>query len=75
MDSKYLIFTMESHYLRIQIEDKAKSTSGVNNINSVEIQNLVISLPPLPEQQRIVAEIERRLSQASTSSAYIENAL
>ena len=75
VDSKYLIFTMESHYLRIQIEDKAKSTSGVNNINSVEIQNLVISLPPLPEQQRIVAEIERRLSQASTSSAYIENAL
>ena len=75
VDSKYLIFTMESHYLRIQIEDKAKSTSGVNNINSVEIQNLEIPLPPLTEQQRIVNEIELRLSQATASETYIENAL
>lgn len=75
VDSKYLIFTMESHYLRIQIEDKAKSTSGVNNINSVEIQNLVISLPSLTEQQRIVKEIESRLSQAEAAEASIAEAL
>lgn len=75
VNSKYLIFTMESHYLRIQIEDKAKSTSGVNNINSVEIQNLVISLPPLTDQHRIVQEIESRLSQSEAAEASIAEAL
>ncbi|MBO7476467.1 MAG: restriction endonuclease subunit S [Salinivirgaceae bacterium] len=75
VNSKFLSLTLESHKLRIQIEDKAKSTSGVNNINSVEIQNLEIPLPPLTEQQRIVAEIESRLSQATASETYIENAL
>lgn len=75
VNSKFLTHTMESHNLRIQIEDKAKSTSGVNNINSVELQNLIIPLPPLSEQQRIVKEIESRLSQATASETYIENAL
>ena len=75
VNSKFLSLTLESHKLRIQIEDKAKSTSGVNNINSVEIQNLEIPLPPLSEQQRIVNEIESRLSQATASETCIENAL
>jgi len=75
VNSKFLTLTLESHNLRIQIEDKAKSTSGVNNINSVEIQNLKIPLPPLTEQQRIVKEIESRLSQATATETYIENAL
>jgi len=75
VNSKFLTLTLESHNLRIQIEDKAKSTSGVNNINSVELQNLIIPLPPLAEQQHIVVEIERRLSQTSASSVCIENAL
>ncbi len=75
VNSKFLTLTLESHNLRIQIEDKAKSTSGVNNINSVEIQNLKISLPPLSEQQRIVAEIESRLSQAEAAEARIAESL
>ncbi len=75
VNSKFLTLTLESHNLRIQIEDKAKSTSGVNNINSVELQNLIIPLPPLAEQQHIVVEIESRLSQAEAAEASIAEAL
>lgn len=48
--------------LRHQIESKAKSTSGVNNINSGELQSLIIPICSPPEQQAIVQEIETRLS-------------
>ncbi len=72
---KFLLFALESHKLRVQIEEKAKSTSGVNNINSVEIQHLQIPLPALPEQQRIVEEIESRLSQTEATEARVAESL
>lgn len=75
VNPKFLLYTLESHNLRVQIEAKAKSTSGVNNINSVEIQSLQISLPPLPEQQRIVAEIESRLSACESMEQSITQSL
>lgn len=75
VNPKFLLYTLESHNLRVQIEEKAKSTSGVNNINSVEIQSLQISIPPLPEQQRIVAEIESRLSACESMEQSIAQSL
>ncbi len=55
--------------------ENASSGTTMSNLNRGIIENCEIPLPPLTEQQRIVKEIESRLSQASTSSAYIENAL
>ena len=55
--------------------ENASSGTTMSNLNRGIIENCEIPLPPLTEQQRIVQEIESRLSQASTSSAYIENAL
>lgn len=48
---------------------------GQGNVGIKAITKTEIPLPPLAEQQRIVQEIESRLSQASASSACIENAL
>jgi type I restriction enzyme S subunit len=62
IDSKFLLHCLSSHNLRIQIESKAKSTSGVNNINSGELESLEIPLFPIQEQHQIVKEIESRLS-------------
>ncbi len=52
------------------------SSGGVQpNLNLGIIKNMILPLPPLAEQQRIVNEIESRLSQATASETYIENAL
>lgn len=50
------------------------SDSGVNLTQS-RFYDLQIPFPPLTEQQRIVQEIESRLSQATATETYIENAL
>jgi len=59
--SKYMLSVMSSHFLRNQIESAAKSTSGVNNINSRELKNLVIPLPSLEEQEEIVSILDYML--------------
>jgi type I restriction enzyme S subunit len=62
IDSKFLLYSLKSHDLRVQIESKAKSTSGVNNINSGELASLEIPHFKLETQHQIVQEIESRLS-------------
>jgi len=48
-------------YLRQQIEFKAKSTSGVNNINSGELQSLIVSICNIKEQIKINSLVEEKL--------------
>jgi len=59
---KYLLHVLSSSVLRNQIEGKAKSTSGVNNINSEELKSLIIPLCSIEEQQLIVNELESKLT-------------
>lgn len=68
VDSDYLHSVLSCHALRIQIEAKAKSTSGVNNINSGELQSLIIPLCSVEEQ----AALLERLSQALTRFDQLE---
>lgn len=63
VSAKFLHYFLESHTARTYIENIAKSTSGVNNINSNEICHL-----PVPKcdnfemQTQIVEKIETHLS-------------
>jgi len=56
---EFLQYQFESYAMRIQIELPARSTSGVNNINSHEVKNLKIALPSIQEQKEVI----RRLNQ------------
>jgi type I restriction enzyme S subunit len=58
VNPKYLNYVLQSYDVRLQIELQARSTSGVNNINSNEVRALMISLPPLDEQKEIVFRVE-----------------
>lgn len=44
------------------IKSVASSTSGLYTLSVAKVSNVEVPLPPLAEQQRIVTEVERRLS-------------
>ncbi len=74
-NSQFFNYQFQSIQLRNQIELKAKSTSGVNNINANEIQDLDVALPPISEQEQIVSEIETRFSEAENLEKTIDLSL
>lgn len=72
---EYLISVLTSHLLRAQIESKAKSTSGVNNINSGELQSLIIPICGGNEQKDLIDQIVRALSSIDALEIEIDHQL
>lgn len=72
---KYISYCLQSPQLRQVIENVARSTSGVNNINSKELASLELPLPLTPEQHEIVRRVEQLLSYADTIEKQVNNAL
>ncbi|EAA9738388.1 restriction endonuclease subunit S [Salmonella enterica] len=72
---KYISYCLQSPQLRQIIENIARSTSGVNNINSKELASLEIPLTPLPEQHEIVRRVEQLFAWADTIEKQVNNAL
>ena len=58
VEPRFLHFGLQAPEMRKHVESLAKSTSGVNNINSQQIQGLSLRVPSLDEQQEIVHRIE-----------------
>ncbi|EPA6638639.1 restriction endonuclease subunit S [Serratia bockelmannii] len=73
--SKYVSYCLQSPQLRQVIENIARSTSGVNNINSKELASLKIPLPPLQEQHEIVRRVEQLFAYADSIEKQVNNAL
>ncbi|MBJ4016128.1 restriction endonuclease subunit S, partial [Salmonella enterica subsp. enterica serovar Meleagridis] len=68
-------YCLQSPQLRQIIENIARSTSGVNNINSKELASLEIPLTPLPEQHEIVRRVEQLFAWADTIEKQVNSAL
>lgn len=60
--SEYLAYYINSSTGRKWIASVVTQQVGQANVNGTKLQALCFSLPPLAEQERIVAEVERRLS-------------
>ena len=54
---EFLQYQFQSYAMRIQIELPARSTSGVNNINSHEVKSLKIALPSIEEQKEVIRRL------------------
>lgn len=75
VSGNYLNQVLMSHHLRQQIEAVARSTSGVNNINSGEIRSLVIPACAPQEQALAIAEIDSRFSVLDELEKAVETGL
>jgi type I restriction enzyme S subunit len=62
----------DADFFRQWIEQKAATSAGQHNISMTVLGTLPIPLPPLAEQERIVAEVERRLSVIEEIEASVE---
>lgn len=82
---RFAFFALTAPEQRQRIEITAKSTSGVNNINSDELRSLPVNLPSTEEQTEIVRRVETlfafadrleaRLAQAQTAATRLTPAL
>ena len=67
---RYLMYVIQSPNLQKQIIDEAWGVA-VKGLYLGRINNLIIPLPPLSEQKRIVAEIERQLDKTKQLKEHI----
>jgi type I restriction enzyme S subunit len=70
----YIHYVLSSPQTRQVINLTAKSTSGVNNLNSKEIGRLKVSLPPLEEQKAIVKKVETLFALADSLEKRVNQA-
>lgn len=68
---KWILHWLQSPNGRHFVELVASSTSGLYTLSVNKVGDLPIALPPLSEQTRIVAEVERRLSVVDTLEAAV----
>lgn len=58
--AKFLLFALQSHYFNLQMKSiTKKSGQAFYNLGKERLVQLLVPTPPLLEQQRIVAEIEK----------------
>ena len=58
VDSKYLWYYLQSPDAKAQLFTKAKSSSGIHNINSKEIGATIMPLPAMDKQHAIVQALD-----------------
>ncbi|MFZ3168947.1 MAG: restriction endonuclease subunit S [Candidatus Methanoperedens sp.] len=71
----FLSFFINSIFGRKYIGSVVSQQVGQANVNGTKLSKMPIPLPPLAEQRRIVAEVERRLSVSDKMEATITESL
>ena len=69
---RYVLIAWSSPDFRAQVEASARTTAGIYKVNQASISKYALPLPPLAEQARIVAEVDRRLSVLDALAASLD---
>ena len=73
--SDYVCTYINSQHGRAYIAQVRNQQVGQANVNGTKLAAMTLPLPPLAEQRRIVAEVERRLSVIQQAEATVEASL
>ena len=71
----YLVMYLNSTDARMQMFKKAKSSAGINNINSKELGAILINLPSFSEQAEIVRILDNLLAKEQLAKEAAEGVL
>lgn len=71
----YLVMYLNSTDARMQMFKKAKSSAGINNINSKELGAILINLPSFSEQAEIVRILDNLLAKEQQAKEAAEGVL
>jgi len=74
-DRRFLALCLQSETVLSWALRRAKATAGQSNLTLQICRELPLPVPPLTEQHRIVAEVERRVSVIDNLAAAVETAL
>ncbi|HDT1288332.1 restriction endonuclease subunit S [Enterobacter asburiae] len=72
--AEYISLMMKTAFIRDQIEKPIRTTTGVKNINSSELSNLKLALPPLLMQKEIVEKTDILLSFCESLQSRLQSA-
>lgn len=73
--SPWISLIWDSHFVRNWMVREAATTAGQYNVSVSKLNRLSVPLPPIEEQRRLVAMVERRLSVADEIEKELEEAL
>ena len=73
--SKYLFYFLRLEFLFGHFMGESTQTTNIANINTTKLSQYCLSLPPLPEQQRIVDRIESLFAKLDEAKQKAQDAL
>lgn len=75
VESKYLFYYLRLQFLSGYFMGESTQTTNIANINTTKLGNYIISLPPLPEQHRIVERIESLFAKLDEAKELVQQAI
>ena len=72
--AKFYYYQLTSTEIQSEIRRSASTTTNISNISSSRLGEIALKVPPLPEQHRIVAEIEKQFTRLDASVAALKRA-
>lgn len=72
---EYLAYIWNADCTRAQLEPWARTTAGIYKVTQDHLAMVSLAIPPLAEQRRIVAELERRLSHLDAAAGGLDVAI
>lgn len=72
IDSDFLSYYLNSPPGRVQLIQKARSSTGLYTLSVSKVENLIVPVPPLPEQGRVVASLADQLTATNRLRSTLE---